>query len=144
MADHLKVHVLGCFRLFTGDTPINIPPRLRKPRELLQALIAFGGIELSAGVLIDALWPDSDGDAAYHALESALYRLRQLLGARDTVRMVGGKVRLSRDQLWIDMWQVEEELRQLSGSEANDIERIGRLRLLYSGDFLQHEAEKPW
>src|SRR3984957_20410830 len=130
MADHLKVHVLGCFRLFTGDTPINIPPRLRKPRELLQALIAFGGIELSAGVLVDALWPDSDGDAAYHALESALYRLRQLLGARDARRMEGGRVSLNGDQWWVDLWEFEEELRRPDDSEANGIERIGRLRRL--------------
>jgi hypothetical protein len=54
----------------------------RKPQELRQALIAFGGAEVGAGVLIDTLWPDSEGDAAYHALESALYKRRQLLGAR--------------------------------------------------------------
>ena len=52
--ERFRVHVLGRFRLFTGDTPITIPPRLRKPQELLQALIAFGGTEVSAGVLIDA------------------------------------------------------------------------------------------
>jgi hypothetical protein len=84
--ERFRVHVLGRFRLLGGDTPITIPPRLRKPQEPLQAVIAFGGTEVSADVLIDALWPDSEGDAAYHALESALYRLRQLLGARDAVR----------------------------------------------------------
>jgi len=89
--ERFRVHVLGRFRLTEGDTPITVPPRLRKPQELLQALIAFGGTEVSAGVLIDALWPDSEGDAAYHALESALYRLRQLLGARDAVRMEGAR-----------------------------------------------------
>ena len=73
-----KVYVLGRFRLTKGDIPVALPSRLRKPQELLQALIAFGATEVSAGVLIDALWPDSEGDAAYHALESALYRLRQL------------------------------------------------------------------
>ena len=108
--ERFRVHVLGRFRLLTGDTPIAIPPRLRKPQELLQALIAFGGTEVSAGALIDALWADSEGDAAYHALETALYRLRQLLGARDAVRMEGGKVSLNRDQLWVDMWKFEEEL----------------------------------
>jgi LuxR family transcriptional regulator, maltose regulon positive regulatory protein len=142
--ERLRVHVLGRFRLLTGDTPYIIPPRLRKPRELLQALIAFGGTEVSAGVLIDALWPDSEGDAAYHALESALYRLRQLLGARDAVRMEGGKVSLDRDQLWVDMWEFEEELRRPHDRDSNGIERIGRLRRLYQGHFLQHEAEKPW
>jgi LuxR family maltose regulon positive regulatory protein len=144
MSDRFRVHVLGSFRLLTGDTPIAIPPRLRKPRDLLQALIAFGGSEVSAGVLTDALWPDSEGDAAYHALESALYRLRQLLGARDAIRMEGGKVSLNRDLLWVDMWEFEDELRLSHDPEADDIERISRLRRLYQGHFLQHEAEKPW
>jgi len=139
-----RIHVLGRFRLLMGDAPITIPPRLRKPQELLQALIAFGGTEVSAGVLIDALWPDSEGDAAYHALESALYRLRQLLGVRDAVRMEGGKVSLSRDQLWVDMWEFEEELQRPRHPEADGIERVGRLRRLYQGHFLQHESEKPW
>jgi LuxR family transcriptional regulator, maltose regulon positive regulatory protein len=142
--ERFRVHVLGRFRLLTGSAPIIIPPRLRKPQELLQALIAFGGAEVSAGVLIDALWPDSEGDAAYHALESALYRLRQLLGARDAVRMEGGKVSLDRNQLWVDMWEIEEELQSPHDPAANAFERIGRLRLLYQGHFLHHEAEKPW
>jgi LuxR family maltose regulon positive regulatory protein len=142
--ERFRVHVLGRFRLLSGNTPITIPSRLRKPQELLQALIAFGGTEVSAGVLIDALWPDSEGDAAYHAVESALYRLRQLLGARDAVLMGGGKVSLNRDQLWVDMWEFEEELQLPYDPEANGIERIGRLRLLYQGHFLQHETEKPW
>jgi LuxR family transcriptional regulator, maltose regulon positive regulatory protein len=142
--ERFRVHVLGRFRLFTGNTPVTIPPRLRKPQELLQALTAFGGTEVSAGVLIDALWPDSEGDAAYHALESALYRLRQLLGARDLVRMEGGKVSLNRDQLWVDMWEFEEELQRPHDPGVNGIERIGRLRRIYQGHFLQHETEKPW
>jgi LuxR family maltose regulon positive regulatory protein len=142
--ERFRVYVLGRFRLLTGDTPVTLSPRLRKPQQLLQALIAFGGTEVSAGALIDALWPDSDGDAAYHALESALYRLRQLLGARDAVRMEGGKVSLNRDQLWVDMWEFEEQLRRPHDPRANGIESIGRMRLLYQGHFLQHEAEKPW
>src|SRR6202041_3589419 len=138
--ERFRVQVLGRFRLLTGDTPITIPPRLRKPQELLQALVALGGIEVSSGALIDALWPDSEGDAAYHALESALYRLRQLLGARDAIRMEGGKVSLDRDQLWVDMWEFEEELRTPYGPQAAGVERIGRLRRLYQGRFLQHET----
>jgi LuxR family maltose regulon positive regulatory protein len=140
--ERFRVHVLGRFRLLTGDTPVNIPPRLCKPPELLQALIALGGTEVSAGVLIDALWPDCEGDAAYHALESALYRLRKLLGARDAVHMEGGKVSLNRGRFWVDVWEFEEELQR--PHEPNCIERIGRLRFLYQGHFLQHEAERPW
>jgi LuxR family maltose regulon positive regulatory protein len=139
-----RVHVLGRFRLLEGEAPISIPSRLRKPQELLQALIAFGSTEVSAGVLIDALWPDSEGDAAYHALESALYRLRQLLGTRDAVRMEGGKITLSRDQLSVDMWDFEESVRQVVDPDADVLDRIVSLRLLYQGHFLQHESEKPW
>jgi LuxR family maltose regulon positive regulatory protein len=142
--ESFRVHVLGRFRLTKGDIPIAIPSRLRKPRDLLQALIAFGGTEVGAGVLLDALWPDSEGDAAYHALESTLYRLRQLLGARDAVRMEGGKVSLNRDQLWVDMWEFEQELHRPHDPGANGIEKIGRLRRLYQGHFLQHETEKSW
>jgi LuxR family transcriptional regulator, maltose regulon positive regulatory protein len=142
--ERFRVHVLGHFRLFMGDTPITVPPRLRKPRELLQALIALGGTEVSAGVLIDALWPDSEGDAAYHALETGLYRLRQLLGSRDAIRMEGGKVSLNRDQLWVDMWEFEEALRRPLDPNADDIERMAHLRRLYQGHFLQHEPEKLW
>jgi LuxR family maltose regulon positive regulatory protein len=140
----IRIHVLGRFRLTIGDNSITGPPRLRKPRELLQALIALGGTEVNAGALIDALWPDSEGDAAYHALESALYRLRQLLGTREAIRMEGGKVSLNRDQLWVDMWEFEEELRRPIDPKADDIERIERLRRLYQGHFLQHEPEKTW
>jgi LuxR family maltose regulon positive regulatory protein len=139
-----RVHVLGRFRLLEGGVPISIPPRLRKPQELLQALIAFGGTEVSAGLLIDALWSDSEGDAAYHALESGLYRLRQLLGTRDAVRMEGGKITLSRDRLSVDMWDFEEGLRQVVESDTDVLDRIGLLRHLYQGHFLQHENEKPW
>src|SRR3984885_5156651 len=142
--ERFRVHVLGRFRLTKGDAPVALPARLRKPQELLQALVALGGTEVSASILLDALWPDSEGDAAYHALESALYRLRQLLGTRDAIRMEGGKVSLNRDQLWIDMGEFEEELRRPLDPNADAVERIGRLRRLYQGHFLQHEAEKPW
>src|ERR1700733_9124341 len=123
-----KIHVLGHFRLLKLDVPIQVPQRLRKPQELLQALIAFGGTEVGAGALIDALWPDSEGDAAYHALESALYRLRQLLRSHDAVRIEGGKVSLNRDQLWVDMWEFEKELARPHDPAATGMERIRRLR----------------
>jgi LuxR family maltose regulon positive regulatory protein len=139
-----KVYVLGRFQVFKDDAPIRFSRRQqRKPLELLQALIAFGGTEVGAGKLTDELWPDSEGDAAYHALESALYRLRQLLGAPRAVAMAGGKLTLDRRQFWVDMWAFECELR---AGHAHDspAERLARMRQLYSGHFLAHEPEKTW
>ena len=139
-----SVHVLGRFRLLKDGAPIRFSRRTqRKPLELLQALIAFGGTEVGAGALTDALWPDSEGDAGYHALESALYRLRQLLGAPDAVRMAGSKLSLDRRQFWVDMWELEGEL-QSSARNATETAHLARTRQLYEGHFLEHESEKPW
>lgn len=140
-----KVFVLGGFRLLKGDAPIRFSRRTqRKPLELLQALIAFGGREVGASVLTDALWPDSEGDAAYHALESALYRLRQLLGTPSALMMAGGKLSLDPQQFWVDMWAFEGELQTLSRGAIQPAEQLKRMRQLYTGHFLEHESERPW
>jgi LuxR family maltose regulon positive regulatory protein len=140
-----KVFVLGRFQVLKDDAPIRFARRQqRKPLELLQALIAFGGTEVGADNLTDALWPDSEGDAGYHALESALYRLRQLLGATSVVSMTGGKLTLDRRQVWVDMWVFESELRAGNADDSTASERLMRLRELYSGHFLAQEVEKTW
>lgn len=140
-----KVFVLGRFQVLKDDAPIRFSRRQqRKPLELLQALIAFGGTEVGAGKLTDALWPDSEGDAGYHALESALYRLRQLLGVPSAVVMAGGKLTLDRRQLWVDMWAFESELRAGNADQSSPGERLALLRELYAGHFLAQEVEKNW
>src|SRR5271165_6085136 len=83
-----RVHVLGRFRLHKADAALGRTRSTQpKPIELLQVLIAFGGTEVCAGKLIDALWPDADGDAGYHALETTLYRLRRVLDASEAVQI---------------------------------------------------------
>jgi two-component SAPR family response regulator len=141
----IRVFVLGRFRVLKHDAPIRFSRRQqRKPLELLQALIALGGTEVGAGKLTDALWPDSEGDAGYHALESALYRLRQLLDAPSAIVMAGGKLTLDRRQVWVDMWAFESELRAANVDDSSPTERLARMRELYSGDFLAQEIEKTW
>ena len=141
----VKVYVLGRFRVLKADAPIRFSRRAqRKPLELLQALIAFGATEVPARALIDALWPDSEGDAGYHALESALYRLRLLLGAPDAVRMASSRLTLDRSQIWVDLWEFEQELPNVRGADTNLAERVACIRQLYEGDFLLHESDKPW
>ena len=140
-----KVYVLGRFRLLKADAPFHFSRRApRKPLELLQALIAFGATDVPARALIDALWPDSEGDAGYHALESALYRLRHLLGAGDAVRMTNCRLSLDRSRFWVDMWEFEEELCATRRTEVNAPDRVSRIRQLYEGHFLEHEVETPW
>jgi DNA-binding SARP family transcriptional activator len=140
-----KVFVLGRFQVLKDDVPIRFPSRQqRKPLDLLQALIAFGGTEVGAGKLVDALWPDSEGDAGHHALESTLYRLRRLLGATSAVVMAGGKLTLDRRQFWVDLWAFENELEAANADHRSPAERLARLRELYSGHFLADETENIW
>lgn len=140
-----KVYVLGRFRLLKADAPVRFSRRApRKPLELLQALIAFGATDVPARALVDALWPDSEGDAGYHALESALHRLRHLLGAADAVCMTNSRLSLDRSRFWVDMWEFEQEMRSTRRTEVNPPERVSRIRQLYEGHFLEHEVETPW
>ena len=142
---HFKVYVMGSFRLLKGDAPLRFSRRMQKKTlELLQALIAFGSTEVSAGALISALWPDSDGDASYHALESGLYRLRQLLGEPGAVVMAGGKVSLDRNYFWVDMWALERELHASDGSSSDAASCLAKIRRLYAGHFLEQESDRPW
>ena len=141
----LKVYVMGSFRVLKGDAPLPFSRRIqRRTLELLQALIAFGGTEVSAVALTAALWPDSEGDAGYHALECRLHRLRQLLGEPNAIIMAGRKVTLDRNYFWVDMWALERELRDGDSSNSDAASRLSRIRRLYSGHFLEHEADKPW
>ncbi len=89
----LRVRTLGGFELWRDGAEVSFPRKPpRKPLELLQALAALG--EVREAVLADALWPDADGDAARHSLQTALYRLRRLVGAGAWVVQRGGAVRL--------------------------------------------------
>jgi len=140
-----KVHVLGRFRLMKADIPIGRQRSVQpKPIELLQALIGFGGTEVGAGKLIDALWPDADGDAGYHALETTLYRLRRVLGSADAVQMSNNKLSLDRKQFWVDLWELERALEGPGATASDRAARLADAHRLYEGHFLEHEAEKSW
>jgi LuxR family maltose regulon positive regulatory protein len=140
-----KVYVFGSFQVLKGDAPIRFSRRAqKKPLELLQALIAFGGTEVAACSLTDALWPDSNGDAGYHTLESALYRLRLLLGAPGAVTMAGSKLTLDRRYFWVDMWAFERELQANVERGADAAVRFAGVREIYRGHFLEQDSDKPW
>jgi LuxR family transcriptional regulator, maltose regulon positive regulatory protein len=140
-----KVYVFGSFHVLKGDAPIRFSRRTQKKTlELLQALIAFGGTDVAATSLTDALWPDSDGDAGYHNLESALYRLRLLLGAPGAVTMAGSKLTLDRRYFWVDMWAFERELHANAERGADAAVRFAGIRELYRGHFLEQDSDKPW
>ncbi|NIQ59614.1 MAG: hypothetical protein GWN71_41670, partial [Gammaproteobacteria bacterium] len=81
---------LGGFKLSIGREPLPVGPRSRqKPLELLKLLVALGGESVPAEALVEALWPDLDGDRAADAFKTTLKRLRQLVGFDAVTRQAG-------------------------------------------------------
>jgi LuxR family maltose regulon positive regulatory protein len=112
-----------------------------KPRELLQALIAFGGRGVRESVLTDALWPQAEGDAARRVFDTTLHRLRRQLGDDRVVRLNDGYVYLDERQCWVDVFALDHVLVQTEreteeGAVADPARVARRLLAIYRGPLL--------
>jgi LuxR family maltose regulon positive regulatory protein len=113
----LKIYTLGRFGIVKDGRPIRFSGKVQqKPLSLLKALIALGGRGVNTYRINDALWPDSDGDAAHTAFSTTLHRLRQLLGYEKAVHVQEGKLTLDDRYCWVDAWTFERLVTQ-----ANDL-----------------------
>jgi DNA-binding SARP family transcriptional activator len=107
---------------------------------LLKALIACGGVDVPERKLLDALWPDEEGDAARRALTATLHRLRKLLGNVRSIRQAGGELTLDPRQCWIDACVFEARLDRVATRSAGTDEILN----LYGGAFLGQEDGASW
>ncbi len=134
----LRIEIFGGLRVARSGEPLAIAGRSqRRPLDILSALIALGGRNVDADVLSDALWPDSDGDAAQHALETGLHRLRKLVG-KEAIRTRAGHVSLDERVVWLDLWALERELAAFErcarlGARGEVATRRERIRALHCG-----------
>jgi LuxR family maltose regulon positive regulatory protein len=146
----IKVYTLGRFRILLNDEPLRFkakPPR--KPLELLQALIAFGGVNVPVDSILDALWYDTDGDLAHSAFSTALNRLRKLLGTKKAIQLHKSMISLDANLCWIDALAFQDMLSQdgirLHFHETEEIIRFYEKALdMYQGLFLSGEDATPW
>lgn len=107
----IKIFALGQLEVLRDGQPVRFAHKVqRKPLALLKALIPFGGRAVREDLVMDALWPDADGDAARVALASALHRLRRLLGHELAVLRQDGQLSLDARRCWVDVWAVERLL----------------------------------
>jgi ATP/maltotriose-dependent transcriptional regulator MalT/DNA-binding SARP family transcriptional activator len=138
----IKIFTLGRFELLKAGQPIQFSRKVqRKPLALLKALIAFGGRGVREALVMDALWPDAEGDAARVALASALHRLRALMGHEQAIVRQEGQLSLDPRSCWVDVWAVE---RLLGRAEAGHTESLRKAVDLYRGAFLGgQEVELP-
>ncbi len=121
----LKVYTLGRYTLLRDEKPVLSSGKAQqKPLAMLKALIAFGGKGVSQSQLIDALWPEAEGDAANRNLDTTLHRLRKLLGDDEAILLHEGQVSLNNTRVWTDAWEFErllcqvEDMWKLEGERA--------------------------
>ncbi|NOZ67768.1 MAG: AAA family ATPase [Deferribacteres bacterium] len=147
----VKIYTLGRFGLLVDGRPVRFSRKARqKPMALLKALIAFGGRGVGTGRLIDALWPDTYGDAAVSAFTTTIQRLRGILGNEAAVRVSKGKVTLDHTYCWVDAWAFERILSETETmvrhrkSPGKVFKLFEKALGMYNGNFLGDDAELHW
>src|SRR5262249_427766 len=141
------VHAVGRFTVLKDDRPMDFAGKAsHKPLELLKTLIAFGGCDVSQEDVVDALWPDLDGDKARSSFDTALYRLRKLSGGDNVGSLRERRLTLDARAVWVDSRALEHVLGRIeaalgSGEAAGALDALERrLYALYSGEFLAGET----
>ncbi len=136
-----KIYCMGNFRLLIdGEIPAYSRKLPRKVLALLKAIIAYGGSDVSERKVMDALWPDEEGDSAHRSLTATLHRLRKLLGNARAVHQVGGMLTLDTEYCWIDALAFEN---RINGGAGNP-DGLEKAINLYRGAFLSQEEDAPW
>ena len=137
----VKIRSLGPFSVELGAEPLVFAAKTpRKLLGLLKVIIALGSRDVPEHKLIDALWPDEDGDTSHQSFTTALHRLRKLLGDNSLIRQREGRVSLDTNRVWVDALAFEAlGARDTESDQATPMRAIG----LYRGEFLANE-DAPW
>ena len=139
----LKIFTLGRFSMLVNAKPLRFGAKAQRgPLNLLKVLIALGSRDVAEHKLIDALWPNADGDAGEQSLATTLSRLRKLIGTH-AIKRQDGHLSLEPTLCWVDCWALERALG--CNAKATSAEALGeKIRLLYRGHFLQGDDDAPW
>lgn len=150
----LKVYALGRFTVVNEGQPLRSSRKSPgKPLQLLKALIAAGGRQVSAANLATDIWPDKDGDLAQRTFETTLHRLRKYLGDDRYLLMEDGRLTLNSELVWVDVWDCERQMTKLRGLllqhvDAGKVSEISactnRIMSFYQGHFLSREQSTSW
>jgi ATP/maltotriose-dependent transcriptional regulator MalT/DNA-binding SARP family transcriptional activator len=145
----VRIRMLGGFGIDIDGSPLIFERKSQaRPLELLKALVAWGGRGVRAEVLIEALWPDAEGDAGQRAWDVTLHRLRRLLGHHDVLTLGDAKLSLHPGRVWTDVWAFESFCKDLAGAVEHRKAECHALALellrLYAGEFLAQERSQPW
>ena len=150
----VTIFTLGRFSLLINGKPADSGRKFpQRPLELLKAIIAQGGREISISRLTVLLWPDVDGDKATRSFDTTLHRLRKILGDDRVLVLRDGKLSLDARYCWVDVWTFERLLggaRRLlrNAADSNQVYLLEglteNLLALYQDHFLVREDVTGW
>jgi len=135
----VRVYCFGHFHIEWPDAGVPAESAQFKPLALLKALISLGGRHVPQDRLIDALWPESEGDAGQTAFNTTLHRLRKFLG-QNAVVLRNRQLSLDPAFVW---WDVGEFEQMLSQSQDASGQAADTLLGIYRGPFLDGEFDPP-
>lgn len=148
----VKIYTLGSFRIELSGKPVVSTGKVqKKPLELLKFVIAAGGRDVPEEWMIDALWPEAEGDAGHKSFENTVARLRKLLGSEKYLLLQEGKLTLDPRSCWVDAWAVgriiraaQEEWKKGARPSDRALELAEKALSHYIGPFLAGETNKAW
>lgn len=144
----LRIYTLGRFSVLIDGKPLSFIDKAKKrPLELLKALLSFEGKNVSEGKIIDALWPESEGDSSHISFKTTLHRLRQLLGSENALEFNEGRLTLNQRHCYVDVWAFERllydgESQWLKGNQEVAVRLFEKAVKMYRGHFLSTESEE--
>jgi two-component SAPR family response regulator len=152
----VRIVTLGRFALQVDGKDIDITGK-RKMLEMLKALVALGGSNVSEELIKDLLWPEAEGDDAHNAFKMNLSRLRRIL-PDDALRLLDGLISLNRAMVWVDIWAFEQQYIHAAKlwETTHDTVTAGRKLVseailltekaldLYKGHFMINDMAQSW
>lgn len=143
----VKVYTLGRFELIGTDGPLTFGRKTPKaPLALLKVLIVCGGKDVAQSQVMDWLWPDADGAAAYRSLKMTVSRLRKIVKQDKAILFSGGVLSLHPEVCWVDSLNFQylvnqSKIEAKQGNEGTSVQCAERARGLYKGELFPHDDD---
>jgi DNA-binding SARP family transcriptional activator len=153
----LRIETLGRFEVFRGDSPIEENQWDRvQPKQLLKAIVSYGGQKIPKEILIDELWPEESPKAADSNFKTTLQRLRRSLEPSIHKYFSSSYIHLQDNLVFLDPELCQVDIDQFLSllKRAGEKEKRGDVKAalsfyaeameIYKGDFLPDEIYASW
>jgi LuxR family maltose regulon positive regulatory protein len=153
----LRIETLGGFQVFRGNSPIEESEWDRnQPKQLLKAIVSYGGRNIPKEILTDELWPEENPKAAERNFKTTLQRLRKSLEPSIHKEFNSSYIHLHNNLVFLDpeLCQADADLFLSLLKTAEEKEKRSETKHalslyteameIYKGDFLPDEIYASW